>query len=75
MNGVICVAYEYAQRIGKNPFSHEITRANMMAHVDGIGTTLEKIFNIAETRKITTAKAADEMAEAIFRDHKKAALA
>jgi hypothetical protein len=30
--------------------------------------TLEKIFNIAEARNITTAKAADELAEAIFRD-------
>ncbi len=73
--GVICVSYEYAQRIGKNPFSHDITRANMMSHVDGIGTTLEKIFNIAEARGITTAKAADELAEAIFRDHKKVAQA
>lgn len=73
--GVICVAYEYAQRVGKNPFSHDITRANMMAHVEKIGGTLEKIFNIAEARGITTAKAADELAEAIFRDQKRAALA
>lgn len=73
--GVICVAYEYAQRVGKNPFRHDITRANMMAHVDRIGVTLEKIFNIAEARGITTAKAADELAEAIFRDQKQAAQA
>lgn len=73
--GVICVAYEYCQRIGKNPFNHDITRAHMMSHVEKIGSTLEKIFNIAEARGITTAKAADELAEAIFRDHKKAALA
>lgn len=71
--GVICVAYEYAQRIGKNPFSHAITRKNMMAHVEGIGATLTKIFNIAEARNITTAQAADELAEAIFRDKKAAA--
>ncbi|MCM2344106.1 MAG: amino acid dehydrogenase [Alphaproteobacteria bacterium] len=70
--GVICVAYEYCQRIGKNPFSHDITRANMMAHVDKIGTTLETIFNIADARQITTAQAADERAEAIFRAPKKA---
>lgn len=73
--GVICVAYEYAQRIGKNPFSHDITRANMMAHVEGIGATLGKIFNIAEARSITTAQAADELAEAIFRNKKSAKLA
>lgn len=72
--GVISVAYEYCHRIGKNPFSHDLTRANMMAHVEKIGGTLEKIFNIAEARSITTAKAADELAEAIFRDHKKVAL-
>ncbi len=71
--GVICVAYEYAQRAGKNPFTHDITRANMMAHVEGIGATLAKIFNIAEARNITTALAADELAEAIFRDKKKRA--
>lgn len=70
--GVICVAYEYVQRTGKNPFSHDITRANMMAHVEGIGATLAKIFNIAEARTITTAKAADELAEAIFHAKKHA---
>lgn len=73
--GVIAVAYEYCQRIGKNPFSHDITRENMMAHVEKIGATLAKIFNIAEARNITTAQAADELAEAIFRDGKKVAQA
>lgn len=68
--GVIAVSYEYAERIGRNPFSYDLTRENMMQHVEKIGLTLAKIFNIAESRDITTAQAADELAEAIFREKK-----
>lgn len=73
--GVIAVCYEYAERTGRNPFSHDLTRPNMMSHVEKIGPTLAKIFNISESRSITTAQAADELAEAIFRDKKSVAQA
>lgn len=64
--GVIAVAYEYLDQAGTNPFGHELTRANMMAHVEKIGATIGEIFKISEKCGITPGKAADEMAEAIF---------
>ncbi len=65
--GVIAVGYEYFENSGSNPFSHALTRENMMAHVGQIESTLEKIFNIAEAKNITPGRAADELAEVIFR--------
>jgi len=64
--GVIAVGYEFFAQTGKNPYSYELTRPNMMAHVEKIEKTLDKIFNIAEARNITPGRAADELAEAIF---------
>lgn len=64
--GVIAVAYEYFDRIGENPFTVDITRDNLMKHIEGIGGTLANIFSIAETKGITTDVAADELAEAVF---------
>jgi len=64
--GVIAVGYEYIAQTGKNPFSHALTRPNMIAHVERIEKTLDKIFNIAEARGITPGRAADELAKAIF---------
>ena len=65
--GVIAVGYEFFAQTGKNPYSYELNRANMMAHVGKIEKTLDKIFNIADARGITPGRAADELAEAIFR--------
>lgn len=64
--GVISAAYEYFFRSGRNPFSYELNRANMVAHVERIGSTLVKVFNIADAKGVTPAQAADEMAEGLF---------
>lgn len=64
--GVISAAYEYFLRSGRNPFAHDLTRKNVMAHVERIGPTLMKVFNIADSKGITPAQAADAMAESLF---------
>lgn len=64
--GVIAICYEYLQEVGQNPFGHELTRENMVRHIERIEDTLAEIFKIADARGITTARAADELAEAIF---------
>jgi leucine dehydrogenase len=64
--GVIAIAYEYFARAGHNPFSNPLTRDAMLAHVERIGPTVTKVLNIAEARNIFSARAADEMAEALF---------
>lgn len=66
--GVICVAYEYFNRVGRNPFAYALTRQSMMDHVARIGPTIEKIFELADAQGITTARAADRLAESIFMD-------
>lgn len=64
--GVIAVSYEYFRRIGRNPFSCPLTRDNMMAHVERIGTVIDNIIDLAAQDGITTARAADRLAESIF---------
>jgi leucine dehydrogenase len=64
--GVISAAYEYFLRSGRNPFAHDLTRKNVMAHIEKIGPMLMKVFNIAESKGITPAQAADAMAESLF---------
>lgn len=64
--GVIAVAYEYFDRIGQNPFPHEINHENMMAHVERSARNVEKIFDYAEKMGISTGLAANQMAEKIF---------
>ncbi len=64
--GVIAVGYEYFEGIGENPFPHELTRDNMLRHVERIGDTIDQVFALAESRGITPGRAADEMAEDIF---------
>ena len=64
--GVISAGYEYFHRSGRNPFSHELNRKNMVAHVEKIGPTLMKVFNIADAKGITPAHAADDVAESLF---------
>lgn len=64
--GVIAVAYEYFERIGQNPFEHELTHQNMVAHVERSAKNVEMIFEYAEKSGISTAQAADQMAEKIF---------
>lgn len=64
--GVISAAYEYFFRSGNNPFRCELSRDSMVAHVERIGSTLTKVFNIADAKGVTPAQAADEMAEGLF---------
>ncbi|MEC8665741.1 MAG: Glu/Leu/Phe/Val dehydrogenase [Pseudomonadota bacterium] len=64
--GVIAVCYEYLHLSGSNPLGHELTMENMKSHISGIADTLARIFEIAENRGISTARAADELAERIF---------
>lgn len=64
--GVIAVSYEYFRRIGTNPFPRPLTRDNMMAHIERIGTVIDKVFDFAAQDGITTARAADQLAESIF---------
>jgi leucine dehydrogenase len=64
--GVIAVAYEYFHSTGANPFATPLTRAMMMEHVGRIGGTIERIFEVAETQKTTTGRAADELARTLF---------
>jgi leucine dehydrogenase len=65
--GLICVAYEYFARTGQQPFATPISYNSMMAHVAGIGTTLEDIFRQASDLRQPTGQIADKRARAIFR--------
>lgn len=65
--GVIAVAYEYFDRINQNPFGVPMTRESMMNHVDMIGPAIENVIQIAQQEKISTARAADRLAESIFK--------
>ena len=64
--GVIAAAYEYFFRTNRNPFTFDLNRERLMAHVDGIATTLDKVFTIAESQGTTPGRAADAMGEDIF---------
>lgn len=65
--GVIAVCYEYIERTkADNPFPHDLTRENMLAHVERIGETLNEIFDISEKQGIKPGQAADKLAESIF---------
>lgn len=64
--GVIAVAYEYFETNGQNPFDHALNREEMMRHVGQIDQTIGKIITIAETEGMTTARAANRLAESIF---------
>ncbi len=70
--GVIAVAYEYFHRNKLTPFGRPVTREAMVQHVEGIGDTLKRVLNISESRGVTTAEAADELAEDIFRKRARA---
>lgn len=72
--GVIAACYEYLLQAEKNPFSHDLTRVNMLAHIHAIGATLEKIFRIAEDEGLMMGQAADKLAEDIFLRGEKAGL-
>lgn len=65
--GLICVAYEYFARMGQHPFATPISYNSMMAHVAGIGKTLEDIFHQASDLRRPTGQIADKRAKAIFR--------
>jgi leucine dehydrogenase len=70
--GVIAIAYEYFARAGHNPFTNALSRDAMLAHVERIGPTVTRVFNIAEARNVLPGRAADEMAEAIFGEERQA---
>ncbi len=65
--GVISAGYEYFNASGFNPYQLRLTREAMMEHVGRIGPTVTKVLNIAVSRGVMPAQAADEMAEAVFR--------
>lgn len=60
--GIISVYYEYASRHHGIAFSRE----NVFAHTNKLKGTLENIFSYAEQHKISTAVAADLIAEKLF---------
>lgn len=65
--GITSVGYEYFDRTGRNPYAYPLTRARMNKHVEGIGQTLENIFEFATAQGIGTGAAANRLAEQIFR--------
>lgn len=69
--GVIAVCYEYLLLSGANPLGHDLNKENMISHISGIADTLARIFEIAEERGISTARAADDLAERIFKGAEK----
>jgi leucine dehydrogenase len=62
VGGLISVYYEYAARYQGIEFSRE----NVFAHTNKLKATLENIFSYAEQHKISTAAAADIIAEQLF---------
>lgn len=62
VGGLISVYYEYASRYHGIEFSRE----NVFAHTNKLEATLENIFSYAEQHKISTAAAADIIAEKLF---------
>ena len=62
VGGLISVYYEYAARYQGIEFSRE----NVFAHTNKLKATLENIFSYAEQHKISTAAAADIIAEKLF---------
>ena len=62
VGGLISVYYEYAARYQGIEFNRE----NVFAHTDRLKATLENIFSYAEQHKISTAAAADIIAEKLF---------
>jgi leucine dehydrogenase len=65
--GVTAAAYEYFDRTERNPFDYKLSAQALNSHVENIAPTLERVFEIADTQKITTGRAADKMAEDIFK--------
>lgn len=68
--GITSVGYEYFDRTGRNPYNYPLTRARMNAHVEGIGKTLERVFDFAKEKNIGTGAAANILAEEIFKSAK-----
>lgn len=62
VGGLISVYYEYASRYHGIEFS----KAHVFAHTDKLKVTLENIFSYAEQHTISTAAAADIIAENLF---------
>lgn len=64
--GITSVGYEYFDRTGRNPYPYPLTRSKLNEHVERIGATLEKVFEISRNEKIGTGEAANRLAEEIF---------
>lgn len=62
--GIITVYYEYLAKTSGKPYD----RTQVMAQVDKIDNTTDLIFKKAEQEKISTAAAADRLAESYFKN-------
>jgi leucine dehydrogenase len=69
--GITSVGYEYFDRTGRNPYSYPLTRAKMNEHVELIGKTLERVFDLSKARNIGTGEAANLLAEENFKTKSK----
>lgn len=65
--GVTSVGYEYFARTKNNPYPYPLTRNHMLNHVKKIEKTMDRIFEISHAQKIPTGKAANQLAESIFK--------
>ncbi len=65
--GITSVGYEYFDRTGRNPYSYELTRDHMNAHVEDIGRVLQCVFTLSRNKGIGTGQSANELAEHIFK--------
>ncbi len=68
---VIAVAYEYFERLGKNPFDHPLNAETMKAHIERIGNTVNDVLDFAEEYGVPPGQAADSLAEKVFLSAKK----
>lgn len=67
--GVTSVGYEYFARANRNPYAHELTMQHMLDHVAKIEQTMTRIFQTANAKNIPTGKAANQLAEELFKDN------
>ncbi len=65
--GITSVGYEYFWRTQRNPYTYDLTRATMMAHVARIEETLGRVFTLSDNKNIPTGESSDQLAEEIFK--------
>lgn len=64
--GVICVGYEYFMTGNYNPYDFTISKPAMTAHIMQSSEVVEEILGYARDYNLTTAEAADRLAEEKF---------